>query len=101
MVVLIVENVPISSLRDLGANYLIGVALGSGSTRDKPENVIGVLLRSFYFTIETATKLRTKDTDLVIAPDLASFSLISTHQTGAIIQAGYAETKKILSQNLV
>jgi NTE family protein len=96
----IVENVPISPLRDLGANFLIGVALGSGSTRDKPENVIDVLLRSFYFTIETATKLRTKDADLVIAPDLASFSLISTHQTGALMQAGYAETRKILGQNL-
>jgi NTE family protein len=44
----IVENVPISPLLEMDAEYLIGVALGTGSTREKPENIIDVLLRAFY-----------------------------------------------------
>ncbi len=96
----IVENVPISPLQEMGAEYLIGVALGTGSAREKPENIIDVLLRSFYFSIEAATKLHTKKAHLLIQPDLASFNLISTQQTPALINVGYKEAKKEFQKRL-
>ncbi len=96
----IVENVPISTLQEMGAEILVGVALGTGSAREKPENIIDVLLRSFYFSIEAATKLHTKKAHLVIKPDLASFNLISTSQTPELIEIGYIEAKKELEKSL-
>lgn len=96
----IVENVPLSTLQGMGAEILVGVALGTGSAREKPENIIDVLLRSFYFSIEAATKLHTKKAHLLIQPDLASFNLISTSQTPELIDIGYKEAKRELGKSL-
>lgn len=96
----IVENVPISPLQEMGAEYFIAVALGSGSTRDRPENIIDVVLRAFYFTLESATKMRIKDANLLIKPDLGSASLINTDQTQDLIEKGYDEAKSVFDKSL-
>ncbi|MDX9802387.1 MAG: patatin-like phospholipase family protein, partial [Spirochaetia bacterium] len=43
----IVENVPVATLKQAGADLIIGVDLHAGHARKKPENIIEVLLRSF------------------------------------------------------
>lgn len=93
----IVENVPVTTLREMGAEILVGVALGTGSTREPPENILDVLLRSFYFTIESATRAQTKDAHLLIKPDLAFANLISTDQVEALMARGHLEAQQVLS----
>lgn len=86
----IVENVPVSVVNDMGADFIIGVDLNANYKHKRPENIIEVLLNTFDFTFMTATKLQTTDADLMIKPDLTKFNLVDTDQVEALIEAGYS-----------
>lgn len=92
----IVENVPISPLKEMGADFIIAVDLNTGCSHKKPENVIEILLNTFDFTIMAATVLQTHEADLLIKPDLSSFNRVDADQTVALMEKGYEEAKKEL-----
>lgn len=94
----IVENVPVTTLKDMGADQIIGVDLNSKHTRKKPRNIIEVLLRSFDFTLKTATKLQTEQADILIEPDLSSFNMVDVDQMDDLIETGYQEANLVLHE---
>ena len=94
----IVENVPVTTLKDLGADLVIGVDLNARHRHSKPRNIIEVLLRSFDFTLKTATKLQTEKADILIEPDLSSFNMVDIDQVDGLIEQGYLEAKDILQK---
>jgi NTE family protein len=93
-----VENVPLSPLIDLDADYLIGVSLTERYLKKEPENILDVLLRSYYFSIEKTTEIQTDEADLLIKPDLGSFDLIDPGQVEELMEKGYVEARKKLSR---
>lgn len=94
----IVENVPISPLKKMGADFIIGVDLNAKHKYKKPENVVEVLVNAFDITLINATKLQTERADILITPDLTSFNLIDPDQVPDIIEKGYLEAKKVLKE---
>jgi NTE family protein len=86
----VVENVPVSPLRDMGAEIVVGVDLTANHAFKKPEHIVGVLLNTFGITLRNATKLQTKQSDVIIAPDLSAFNAIDTAKVEALIAMGYA-----------
>lgn len=96
----IVENVPITPLKKMGANFIISVDLNSEHPYKKPENIVEVMLRSFDFTLKVATKLQTEKVDIQIKPDLSQFNMVDINQSDELIQAGYLEAKKSLKNIL-
>ncbi|HCA40498.1 MAG TPA: patatin [Aminobacterium sp.] len=96
----IVENVPITPLKEMGADLIIGVDLNAKHGEKRPENIIEVLLRSFDIALKTATKLQTEEADILIKPDLFAFNMIDTGQTEALIEKGYFEARKTL-ENII
>ncbi len=94
----IIENVPITPLKNMGADFIIGVDLNAEHSYKKPENVIEVLLNAFDFTLINATKLQTEKADVLITPDLSSFNLIDTNQVADLIEKGYLEAKKVFKK---
>lgn len=92
------ENVPTESVKELGADYVIGVDLHARYSNEKPENILDVLINSFHFTLMTASKLQTEEADLVIQPDLSSFNFTDTDQVKDLIEQGYKDTKKVLKK---
>ncbi|MEF8983724.1 MAG: patatin-like phospholipase family protein [Bacteroidales bacterium] len=96
----IVENVPIHTLKDMGASYIIGVDLNAKHSYKKPENIIDVLVNSFHFTLQASTKLQTEDADLIIQPDLSSFNRSDMDQVEDLIEKGYTESIDKLRDNL-
>ena len=96
----IVENVPISPLKDFGANFIIAVDLNAKYDYTRPNNIVDVLLNSFHFTLASSTKLQTEKADLLIQPDLSSFNHIDVKQTEDLIQVGFEEAKKVLNQKI-
>ncbi len=94
----IVENVPVTPLKEMGANFIISVDLNAEHPYKKPENIVEVLLRSFDFTLKSATKLQTEKVDVQIKPDLSQFNMVDMGQAEEIIKIGYSEAKKVLKK---
>ncbi len=90
----IVENVPISPLAEMGADYIIAIDLNTNHTYQQPQNLIDVLLNTFHFTLSTATKVQTKPADVLIKPDLSAFSRVDVKHAQGLMDAGYNETLK-------
>lgn len=96
----LVENVPIAPLQEMGADIIIGVDLNAGQKNEKPKNIVEVLLRSFNFMLESATKLQTEKADILIRPDLSRFNMYDMDQAGDLFEAGYLEAEKMLQKIL-
>lgn len=85
----IVENVPVKTLRDMGAEYAIGVDLNTNRSSKKPGNIVDVLLNSFHFIMKQSTSFQTQDADILIKPDLSSFSQSDTDKIKDLVAKGY------------
>ncbi|MDT8338101.1 MAG: patatin-like phospholipase family protein [Sulfurimonas sp.] len=94
----IVENVPLSCLKDKDVDFLIGVDLVPERSYKKPENVIEVLYNSFNFLVKINKKAQTKEADLTIKPDLSKYNAVDMSQMKELIDLGYKETKRILKE---
>ncbi len=92
----IVESVPINTVREMGAKYVIGVDLNSKHAIGKPNNILEVILTSFHYIVRTAASLQTDDADLLIKPDLSLFSRSDIKHINDIIKQGYTDAVKVL-----
>ena len=97
----IVENVPISPLKEMGADVIIGVDLNANYAYKKPKNIVDVLVNSFHFTIKTATEYQISGADLLIKPNLSKFSRAQTDGIADMVEAGYAEAMNCLTQKVL
>jgi len=64
----------------------------------QPENIVQVLINTFEYTLMHASKLPTKNADILIAPDLSSFNLIDLEQTPDLIEKGYEDTREFFKK---
>lgn len=92
----VLENVPISPLKEFGAEQIIAVDLNAKHSYKKPENIADVLINAFDMTLINLSKLQTKEADFLIAPDLSEFNLIDTDQFNDLIEKGYKDAKTYL-----
>jgi len=93
----LVENVPVTAVREMGAEYVIGVDLNAKQRFKKPENIAGVLINTVTVAMNNITRLHQKDVDLMITPDTSTFSLFDTEQTADLIEQGYRDARKALN----
>lgn len=93
----VVENVPVSAVRQMGAQRIIGVELLAHDATKKPENILEVLLNTFEFMISNVTRSQEKQFDLLIRPKLSDFDKVQTRQVEELIATGYKEAKKWLT----
>jgi NTE family protein len=92
----VVENVPTRTLKERGAEYLIGVDLNAMHSYKKPENILDVILNSFHFIMKNATFSQTEDANLLIQPDLSDFNRSDMNQIKGLIEKGYEAALKAL-----
>jgi len=91
----IVENVPISPLKSMAVDSIIGVDLLSSQGLDSPDNIIDILVNAYNISTRNAIRIQLESADLVIAPDLSAFNMTDTGQVPELIQAGYEATQLI------
>lgn len=96
----IVENVPINTIKGMGAEYVIGIDLNAKHKYDKPDNILDVIINSFHFLMKKSVKLQKEDADLLIEPDLAAFNRSDMSQVDKLMEKGYEDSKKAL-KNIV
>ena len=95
----IVENIPIDTVKNMGADYVIGVDLNAIKTYHKPDSILDVIINSFHFTLKAAAKYQTEDADVLITPDLSKFNMVSTDQIKDLIEQGYKDAREQLEKS--
>ncbi|RME51978.1 MAG: patatin [Deltaproteobacteria bacterium] len=85
----IVENVPISPLRKMGADLVIAVDLNGSHSYDRPENLIDVILNMLDIAIDTTTRIQLREADVLISLDLARYSRTDTSDADELYAEGY------------
>lgn len=95
----LVENVPVSPLNELGADFMIAVDLSRGRSYRKPDDIVDVLINSIDLAIDNATRLQTSKADLVISPKLSAYSRSDTGKTAKLIEEGYERARRELSDS--
>ncbi len=85
----IMEDVPISPLRPMGADTIVAVNLSADRRYRPPEDIIDVLLNAFDLAIDEDTKEQVKAADILIEPQLADFRRMDVRQIDALIAEGH------------
>lgn len=96
----IIENVPTSMLREMGANYIIGIDLTTAHLQTKPEDILGVLLNTFDIAFNNQTKIQMSDADVVLDLDLSNFNLVDTNQIPELIKQGYHDASLLFQKTM-
>ncbi|NTV25560.1 MAG: patatin [Chlorobiaceae bacterium] len=91
------ENVPISPLREMGADTIVCIDLLGRHTFRRPEHLATLLLNAFYSALRAISELQIRDADLVITPDLTGYSLVDMSAVPDILHAGYVEARPLLT----
>ena len=94
----LLENVPVSPLREAGAEFIVGVDLSAGRHYQRPQDIIDVFANAIDITIDNVTRLQTSDADLVIAPELSSYSRRDMSRIPELIEEGYRSTRQLLDK---
>jgi len=85
----IVENVPISPLRTMGADIVVAVNLCSERIYDTPADMIDVLRNAFDIAIDGRIGENMKAADVLIEPKVASYPRNDNSQAPLVIAEGY------------
>jgi len=98
----IVENVPTTTVSQLGANSLISVDLGAKVSYNEPKDIFDIISNAISITIDNGTQASPQLTELLIAPDLTSHSRVNTNpeHVKTMIKKGYDETIKDLNSRI-
>lgn len=90
----VLENVPISPLKSMDADMIIGVDLNKHEDYKAPENIFEVIYNSLNILLVNATQVQTNEADFLICPDLSGFSLTRIERVDEMIRRGYDSALK-------
>ena len=94
----LVRTVPTLSARDMGADVVLGVALGNMNPDFQPRHIAEVLARSFSIAMQAAEPIWRRHADLVVEPKVDTFAWDDFARTPELVEAGYAATQIVLPE---
>lgn len=84
----VLNNLPVSTVRDMGADYVIAVDLLPPTIwGSRPQNVFELLFLSFY-TLMRAAHSEAAEADCLIVPAIGEFNWVDFSQVPALIEKG-------------
>lgn len=92
----LVENVPVSPLKEMGASKVVCIDLFGRHAFRRPEHLPDLLLNAFYSAMRAISQIQIRESDLVITPDLSRFSLVDMSAVPEILDTGYRESMPLL-----
>ncbi len=90
---LLVENLPIVSLKEMGAEILVGVTFGQGRKEQVPENIFDVITSSLDIAVHSHTRKIMQSADVLIEPNLELYSRTDIKKAEEIYKEGYNAAK--------
>jgi NTE family protein len=95
----VVNNYPVSELRERGVDIIIGVDVQDSLVdRKQLSSVFDILTQINNFRTIHDMREKIKATDLYIKPDITKFNVLSFDKGSAIIEAGEVEAHKKMDQ---
>ena len=92
----LVEDVPISPLRPMGADVVIGVNLGAERKYEPPLDAIDILINSYDILIDQYVAIQVRDADVMIEPRLSAFHRTDMKRIPELVNEGYrAASEKV------
>jgi NTE family protein len=87
----LVANLPISQARDLGADIVIAVDVGSDGARfmETPRTALGVLTQTFVAVERIVSNQERANADLIIIPRVGHIRWDETRRADELVQVGY------------
>jgi NTE family protein len=87
----IVQNLPVSQARDLGADIVIAVDVNFDGIRffDRPHTALGVLAYTFIAVERIVSNQQRSDADLLIIPKVGHIRWDQTRRADELVKAGY------------
>lgn len=92
----LVENLPLSELKDMGAEIRIGVDLEVWRKFRETKNVLDVIRNSYGILIRPQSLFADKDAEVVIKPHLENFTASDFDKSEKIMQAGYKAANSVI-----
>jgi NTE family protein len=94
----VLENLPVTPLRDLGAEFIIASDLHTGRQYHRPRGIIELLLNVNEMVLSNMARLHNRNVDWLFAPDLTAFNPVDTGQTADLIATGYEQACRMLDR---
>ncbi len=96
---MVVRNLPVEDAKNMGADFVIAVDVGSPlSSKEELNSIIGVLDQTTAFSMVKSTLDQQKMADLVIFPELKGISPLDFDDIETIIARGEAAARKMLPE---
>lgn len=94
----LVRTVPTQSVRDMGADVVVGVALNNIDPSFAPRHIADVLARSFSIAMQAAEPIWRRHADVVVEPKVEQFAWDDFEKTPELIAAGEAAVHAALPE---
>ncbi|MES2781057.1 MAG: patatin-like phospholipase family protein [Bacteroidota bacterium] len=92
------QNYPIQEAIDLGADYIIGVDVGSRSSKEELNSVVNVMMESMFLHGYQNFQAQKKYLSINIKPDLSAFSPLDFDEGDTIVKIGEAAARSQLAE---
>jgi NTE family protein len=92
----LVENVPISPLKNRGLDMIIAVNLDAGRAYDKPDDIIDIIISALDIAVTMYTRSMVEKADIIIEPDVGSYSRFDSKKVDKFYQQGYRAAQQAL-----
>ena len=92
----LVEDVPISPLKNRELDMIIAVNLDVGRPYNKPDDIIDIIVTALDIAVTQYTRSMVETADIVIQPDVGSYSRFDSKKVDKFYEQGYQAAQKAL-----
>jgi len=92
-----INQVPVSVVRNMGADFVIAVDVGFlAEKRDKYNNAVQIAIQAIDIMAKKLMAWEEREADVIIKPDVESESITAYHKASFFIEAGTKATEEVL-----
>ena len=92
----LVENVPITPLQNKELDMIIAVNLNARRSYNPPDDIIDIIVSALDIAIEVHSHSIIRNADVIIEPDVGSYSRFDSKKVDKFYEQGYRAAKKAM-----